>query len=109
MESQNAGNRRLRISYRQLLNVDLRVNALKPKAATAYLLCALLGMFGAHRFYLGERQTGIVMLVLGLTIIGLPVTLVWAVRDAFQIRAIIAKRADELRARLIAEAEGEAT
>ena len=65
-------------------------------------------MLGAHRFYLGERKTGIVMLVLGLTIIGLPVTLLWALRDAFHIPAIIERRENELRARLTREAEGEA-
>ena len=109
MESQSTGDRRLRVSYQQRLIIDLRVNRLKPRAVKAYLLCALLGMFGAHRFYLGERESGKIMLVLGLTIIGLPVTLVWAVRDAFHIPAIIEKRAAELRARLIAEAESEAT
>lgn len=109
MESHHAGNGRLRVSYQQRLLIDMRVNALKPRAAKAYLLCGLLGMFGAHRFYLGERETGIIMLVVGLTIIGLPVNLVWAMRDAFHIPAIIRKRADELRARLTDEAAGEAT
>jgi TM2 domain-containing membrane protein YozV len=47
----------------------------------AALLAFFLGPLGIHRFYLGRTGTGIVMLVLTCTIIGLIVTGIWAFVD----------------------------
>lgn len=51
------------------------------KILPAFLLCFLLGPFGAHRFYAGKTGTGVAMLVLTLSIIGVVVTGVWALVD----------------------------
>lgn len=45
------------------------------------VLCWLLGAFGVHRFYVGRRKSGIAMLLISMTIIGLIVTWVWAIID----------------------------
>lgn len=48
----------------------------------AALLAFFLGTLGIHRFYLGRVGSGIVMLVLTMTIIGLLATGLWALIDA---------------------------
>ncbi|WP_407965033.1 TM2 domain-containing protein [Bartonella sp. C271] len=45
------------------------------------LICWFTGMFGTHRFIVGKVGTGIVMLVLSLSVVGLIVTAVWAILD----------------------------
>jgi TM2 domain-containing membrane protein YozV len=47
----------------------------------AALLAFLLGTLGVHRFYLGRIGSGIVMLLLSCTVIGLIVTVPWALID----------------------------
>lgn len=43
----------------------------------ALLLCWFLGIFGAHRFYVGKTGTGLLMLVLTLSFFGMIVSGVW--------------------------------
>lgn len=43
----------------------------------AFLLSMFLGVFGAHRFYAGKIGSGVAMLILTLTFIGIFVTAVW--------------------------------
>ncbi|RIA45698.1 TM2 domain-containing protein [Hephaestia caeni] len=50
----------------------------------AALLAFLFGVLGVHRFYLGRTGSGIVMLVLSLTVIGLVVTGLWALIDTIR-------------------------
>lgn len=52
-------------------------NISEKKILPAFLLSTFLGVFGAHRFYAGKIGTGILMLVLTLTFIGLFVTAIW--------------------------------
>jgi TM2 domain-containing membrane protein YozV len=47
----------------------------------AALLAFLLGTLGVHRFYLGRIGSGIAMLLLSCTLIGLLVTVPWALID----------------------------
>ena len=47
----------------------------------AAALAFLLGPLGIHRFYLGRTGSGVAMLVLTMTVIGLIVTIPWAFID----------------------------
>lgn len=58
----------------------------------AALLAFLLGTLGIHRFYLGRTGSGIVMLVLTITFVGLIVTAPWALIDT--IRYLIMSERD---------------
>lgn len=53
--------------------------------AGALVLALFLGHFGAHRFYVGKNGTGIIMLLLTISFIGLIVSLIWALVDVFVI------------------------
>jgi TM2 domain-containing membrane protein YozV len=50
----------------------------------AALLAFFFGIFGIHRFYLGRNGTGVLMIVLSVTIIGLAVTGLWALIDTIR-------------------------
>ena len=47
----------------------------------AALIAFLLGPLGIHRFYLGRMGSGIAMLILTCTVIGLFLTVPWAIID----------------------------
>lgn len=71
------------------LSNDARVlmlyEANKKTALVAYLLWFFLGLFGAHNFYLGRIGVAVTQLILSLILIGLAVTVVWVLVDAFLI------------------------
>ncbi|HVI99644.1 MAG TPA: TM2 domain-containing protein [Sphingomonas sp.] len=50
----------------------------------AAILAFLFGVLGVHRFYLGRTGSGVVMLVLSLTVVGLVVTGLWALIDTIR-------------------------
>lgn len=58
----------------------------------AALLAFVLGPAGIHRFYLGRIGSGIAMLVLSCTVIGLLITVPWAIID--MIRYLVMSDAD---------------
>ena len=51
----------------------------------AYVFWVFLGLFGGHRFYLGEPVTGFAQLICTISILGIPVTVIWWLIDAFLI------------------------
>ena len=55
------------------------------KAWAALLLAWLLGVFGAHRFYVGKTGTAVAMLVISLTFFGLIITSIWTLIDMIVI------------------------
>ncbi|MET0309051.1 MAG: TM2 domain-containing protein [Sphingomonas sp.] len=50
----------------------------------AAILAFFFGVFGIHRFYLGRNGTGVLMLVISATIVGLLVTGLWAFVDTIR-------------------------
>ena len=82
---------------------------ISPKSRlTTVLLTCFLGIFGAHRFYIGKTKTAIVMLILsifylvtvrfwGIVIISLAVVGLWALIDfIFAVSGIMKDREGKL-------------
>lgn len=77
------------LTERELLILRQETDTRKKSATATWLLWLFLGVFGAHRFYLGRIGTGIAMLI---TLGGL---LIWDLVDAFLIPGML--RADKRR------------
>lgn len=67
----------------------MEYNEEKKSLAVTYVLWGFVGMFGGHRFYLGETGTAIAQLILTLTVIGAIVTFVWWIVDAVIIPGMV--------------------
>jgi TM2 domain-containing membrane protein YozV len=52
---------------------------------TMLLLCFFLGLAGIHRFYAGKVGSGVAMLLISLTGLGVIITLPWAIVDFITI------------------------
>jgi TM2 domain-containing membrane protein YozV len=88
--------------------IEQRVANAKPSLGAAYVLGIFLGMFGAHRFYLGYMRSGLTMLVLTCLIVGIPITFIWHIVDWFLIPGMVREKTDELRRELTDQAMAEA-
>lgn len=60
-------------------------NASDKLILPAFLLAFFLGMFGAHRFYVGRTSSAIAMLILTFTVVGALITFVWHLIDWIMI------------------------
>ena len=79
----------------------MQYDANKKSVGVAYLLWFFFGMFGAHRFYLGENGTGAAILILTVlsiltSIVGIGLVLlfvpgIWVFVDLFLIPGIARK------------------
>jgi len=63
----------------------LLFQANKKEPVVAYLLWLFLGLLGAHNFYLKRTGVAVAQLILTLTLIGMLITFVWVIVDAFLI------------------------
>ena len=72
----------------------------KKEALIAYLLWFFLGMFGGHNFNLSRIGVAITQLVLTITLIGMVITVVWVLVDAFLIPGWVRRQNNLLAARL---------
>jgi TM2 domain-containing membrane protein YozV len=86
------------------LSNDTRVlmlyEANKKTALVAYILWFFVGLFGAHNFYLGRTGVAVAQLILSIIIIGLPITLIWVLVDAFLIPSWVTQQNNLLAAQL---------
>ena len=86
------------------LSNDTRVlmlyEANKKTALVAYILWFFLGLFGAHNFYLGRTGVAVAQLILSLIIVGLVVTIIWVLVDAFLIPGWVQRQNNLLAAQL---------
>jgi TM2 domain-containing membrane protein YozV len=85
------------LTTEQQILIEQRVSNDKPSMGTAYLLGIFLGLFGAHRLYLGKTGSAIVMLVLTCTIVGLAITIPWHIIDWFLIGGWVREKTEGLR------------
>ena len=66
----------------------------EKRAFIAFLLVFFFGVLGLHRFYVGKVGSGIAMLVLTFTLVGVVVSGVWAFVDFITILASSFRDAD---------------
>ena len=60
-------------------------DASRKSVLMAYVLWFFLGLFGAHNFYLKRITSGFIQLILTVTVVGIVVSFVWILVDAFFI------------------------
>jgi TM2 domain-containing membrane protein YozV len=72
----------------------------KKTAVVAYVLWFFLGIFGGHNFYLKRTGVAIAQLILSLTLVGMIITVVWALVDAFLIPGWVRRQNNLLAAQL---------
>ena len=95
---------RHQISQSGGLSNDARVlmlyEANKKTALVAYLLWFFLGWFGGHNFYLERTGVAVTQLILSLTVVGLTITIIWVLVDAFLIPGWVRRQNNLLAAQL---------
>ncbi len=92
------------LDTQERLLIEQRISNEANNIVVAYLLLIFLGLIGAHRFYMGRTGSGVAMLILTLTVIGLPVTLIWAFVDLFLLPGMAREDREAMRQRLTTEA-----
>ncbi|MGF1461660.1 MAG: TM2 domain-containing protein [Maricaulaceae bacterium] len=70
----------------------LRFGVERKEVAAAYTLWLPLGLLGAHRFYLGHKQSGLIMALLTVSVVGLIASAIWYVVDLFLIASMTEER-----------------
>lgn len=73
----------------------MKKNVSEKSRTTTLLLSWLLGILGIHRFYVGKKSSGIIMLILSITIVGILVTAIWNFVDFVTIACGEFKDVDE--------------
>lgn len=81
------------LSTAQLSLIEQRVANDAPNIVIAYLLWFLLGIFSAHRFYLGRAGSAVLQILSYFILIGF----LWLFVDAFLIPGMIRERKDRIR------------
>ncbi|MCL6456860.1 MAG: TM2 domain-containing protein [Gorillibacterium sp.] len=77
--------RKSQLDARELMLLDSEVKNQGKNMVVAYVLWYFLGVVGGHRFYMGKTGSAVVQLILSITVVGLIVTLIWWIVDAFQL------------------------
>ncbi|HVW92019.1 MAG TPA: TM2 domain-containing protein [Devosia sp.] len=90
------------LSTNEQLLIEQRVGNDGKNIVVAYLLWLFLGVFSAHRFYLGKPGTAILQMLTYFILIGF----VWWVIDLFLIPGMVREKNNELRVRLAREFTG---
>lgn len=75
--------RKSQLDARELLLLESEMKNRGKSMVVAYVLWYFLGIFGGHRFYMKKTGSAVAQLILSLTFIGLIVTGIWWIVDAF--------------------------
>ncbi|REK58826.1 MAG: TM2 domain-containing protein [Thermobacillus sp.] len=92
-----------RLDARQLMIVDSEVRNQGKNMILAYVLWYFLGILGGHRFYMKKTGSAIAQLILSITLIGLIVTTIWWIVDAFLVHTWVKDHNRELEYRLVSQ------
>lgn len=84
--------------------IEQRITNDGKNIVVAYLLLIFLGLFGAHRFYLGRIGTAIFQLLLTITFFGIIISGIWVFVDLFLVPGMVNQDKEKLRQRLTMEA-----
>nr|WP_082472110.1 TM2 domain-containing protein [Paenibacillus bovis] len=84
--------RKSQLDARELMLLESEVKTYGKNMVVAYVLWYFLGIFGGHRFYMGKIGTAVTQLILSLTGVGMIVTGVWWVVDAFLLHTWVKER-----------------
>jgi TM2 domain-containing membrane protein YozV len=57
----------------------------RKNALIAYLLWFFVGLLGGHNFYLQRTGVAVTQLILTITVVGLLISIIWVLIDAFLI------------------------
>ncbi len=87
------------LDLQQQAYIEARLTNEGPSMLLAYVFWFFLGLFGAHRFYLGRPGSAIVQLLTCLIVIGV----LWVLVDLFLIPGMVRARQDEMRRRIAHE------
>jgi len=90
------------LSTNEQLLIEQRVGNDGKNVVVAYLLWLFLGVFSAHRFYLGRPGTAILQILSYFIVIGV----VWWAVDLFLIPGMVRDKNNQLRVRLGREITG---
>ncbi|GBK64993.1 TM2 domain-containing protein [Paenibacillus macerans] len=93
--------RKSQLDTRELLLLESEVKAQGKNMVVAYVLWYFLGIFGGHRFYMGRTGSAVAQLILSLTLIGMFVTSIWWIVDAFLVHTWVKQHNAEVENRLI--------
>nr|WP_138495667.1 TM2 domain-containing protein [Paenibacillus pinistramenti] len=99
--------RKSQLDTRELLLLESEVKRRGKSMVVAYLLWYFLGHFGGPRFYTGRKGTAILQLILSITIVGLIVTAIWWIVDAFLVHTWIKEHNARLENQIIDQIEWE--
>jgi len=79
-----------------MVDKNLRIQTLfeqnRKSKGVAYLLWFFFGFLGVHRFYAGKTKSGVIQLLLSLTVVGLLFSVPWVLIDALLIPGMINER-----------------
>ncbi|NMM54019.1 TM2 domain-containing protein [Paenibacillus aquistagni] len=89
------------LDTRELLLLDQEVKDRGKNMVIAYVLWYFLGLFGGHRFYMGRTGSAVAQLILSITVIGMIVTFIWWVVDAFTLHNMVKERNYEVENQVI--------
>jgi TM2 domain-containing membrane protein YozV len=93
--------RKSQMDARELLLLESEVKSQGKNMVVAYVLWYFLGLFGGHRFYMNRKGSAIAQLILSITGIGMIVTFVWWVVDAFLLHQWVKDRNQDVENRII--------
>jgi TM2 domain-containing membrane protein YozV len=92
------------LSAKELAMFEMEYESKRKKESVMWVLWALLGGAGAHRFYLKDTGLGIAMLVtaftLGILTVGIT-SIIWVIIDAFLISKRLKKVNDGIKGEIL--------